>query len=138
MLEGLQRACRVADAPQPHRQARPAGTPRHRVHKLEQRLSAEALTDLIAQHRAGESARALAQAYGLSKSGVLHLLDRHGVARRYRVLNQAQVEEAQRLYEVGQSLARLGAAFGCSPNTVRRALVQAGMHMRDEHGRTRS
>ncbi|MFL6136695.1 MAG: helix-turn-helix domain-containing protein [Frankiaceae bacterium] len=131
VLERLQKTCRAVNAPRPRRHARPAGLPRHRVHKLEQRLSAEALTDLIAQHRAGESTRALAQAYGLSKSGVLHLLDRHGITRRYRVLSQGQVEEAQRLYEAGQSLARLGATFGCSPNTIRRALMRAGVPMRD-------
>ncbi|MFL6149479.1 MAG: helix-turn-helix domain-containing protein [Pseudonocardiaceae bacterium] len=53
-------------------------------------------------------------------------------------MSQLQVEEAQRLYEAGQSLAQLGATFGCSPNTIRRALVQAGTPVRDEHGRARS
>lgn len=102
VLERLQQTCRAASAPQARRRAKPASPSRHRAHKLDQRLPTEALTTLVARHQAGESARALAQVYGLSKSGVLRLLDRYGIARRYRVLDQAQVEHAQRLYQAGQ------------------------------------
>jgi hypothetical protein len=48
-----------------------------------------------------------------------------------------QIKQAKDLYAAGQSLAAVGEQLGCHANTVRLALMNAGVRMRDCHGRGR-
>jgi hypothetical protein len=48
-----------------------------------------------------------------------------------------QIDDAVRLYEAGQSLAKIGAELGVEAGTVRRALMKRGIRLRDTHGRRR-
>jgi len=48
----------------------------------------------------------------------------------------AQVDEAVRLYEEGWSLAWVGERIGVTARTVQLRLREAGVRMRDTHGRS--
>jgi hypothetical protein len=75
--------------------------------------------------------------FNLSKGSVLKVLREAGVVMRNQGLSVEQIEEAQRLYEAGWSLARIGAEFGVDHTVVRRQLIRHGVRMRDTHGRDR-
>jgi lambda repressor-like predicted transcriptional regulator len=64
----------------------------------------------------------------------LHL-HRNGVTMRRRGLEASQVDHAVRLYQNGQSLARIGDRYNVDPSTVHTALRTRGVPMRDTHGR---
>jgi DNA-directed RNA polymerase specialized sigma24 family protein len=56
---------------------------------------------------------------------------------RMRGLSAEQIDEAVRLYEAGQSLARIGERLGVDAGTVRARVVERRVRMRDTHGRER-
>lgn len=66
---------------------------------------------------------------------MLKLLQSHGVKMRRQGLTDEQIREARKLYESGQSLAKVGAHLAVEAGTVRRALMKHGVRMRDTHGR---
>jgi DNA-binding CsgD family transcriptional regulator len=59
------------------------------------------------------------------------------VTPRYRALGPAEIAEATRMYASGMSLAAVGRLLGVHANTVRSALIKAGIRTRDSHGRDR-
>jgi DNA invertase Pin-like site-specific DNA recombinase len=64
-------------------------------------------------------------------------LKRAQVPLRRRPLTADQVKTALELYASGQSLAMVGEQLGCHGNTVRLALIRAGIPRRDTHGQDR-
>lgn len=105
--------------------------------KLSKRLGQETVRQIVARYEAGEPSTALMQAFGLSKGSVLKVLREAGVAMRNQGLSAEQIDEAQRLYTTGQSLARIGEQFDVDHTVVRRQLIRRGVTMRDTHGRQR-
>jgi hypothetical protein len=133
------RNCLVTDEsggfqPSSHRQQSPSAVPPFR---LSQRLGQETIRQIVARYEAGEPSTALMQAFGLSKGSVLEVLRDARVAMRNQGLSDGQIEEAERLYETGWSLARIGGKFGVDHTVVRRQLMLRGVPMRDTHGRER-
>jgi len=61
---------------------------------------------------------------------VLALLERHRVSRRGRVLTPDHVERAVSLYSTGRSCTSIGKELQVNPETIRQALLKAGMAMR--------
>ena len=59
------------------------------------------------------------------------------MAIRLKSLPKHDVALAIDLYRAGLSTARVADRIGCASNTIRAALLAAGVQMRDEHGRTR-
>jgi transposase len=75
----------------------------------------------------------LASQFQVNKSTVIGHLDRAGVARRWRKLQPADVQEAN-LYASGLSLANVAGRFGVHASTVHSALRKAAVPMRDTQG----
>lgn len=78
------------------------------------------------------------ESYGLSKASVINLLEAHGVTLRRQPMSEEQVEEATTLYLGGYSLSALQRELNASRETIRRALIDAGVQMRSRGGATRS
>jgi DNA-binding transcriptional ArsR family regulator len=114
-------------------EARP-DTPRsHRA--AGRKLSAAEIALLTKQYRSGATVYELAARFGIHRNTVSLHLHRHGVTMRRRGLDPSQVDHAVRLYQDGQSLARIGDRYDVDPSTVHTALRARGVHLRDTHGR---
>ena len=97
-------------------------------------LPAQHQRDLIERYKAGATQRELAGHYGVHRTTVSKILQRHGVESQ-RGLHPDLIDEAVRRYNEGQSLATVGRALGADPGTVRARLLERGVAMRDTHGR---
>ena len=100
------------------------------IQRVERRLPAESIAELVQAYRDGVSTPELRQRYRLGQGSVIRILHGHGVAMRNQGLAGDDVSLAAELYCSGATLAELGERFGISPNAVRRALVTAGVVMR--------
>lgn len=102
-------------------------TPLPQTQRLDRRLSAETIAELVQAYRDGVGTPELRQRYGLSQGSVIKILHGKGVEMRGQGLADSDVSIAAELYRSGATLAQLGERFGVSPNAVRRALTSAGM-----------
>ena len=66
----------------------------------------------------------------IHRTSVLGLLERHQVARRGRVLTPDHIERAVASYASGRSCASIANELHVNPETVRQALLKAGVAMR--------
>jgi transposase-like protein len=98
--------------------------------RVDRRLSAETIAQLVQAYRDGASTTELRRRHELSQGSVIKILHEHGVVMRGQGLADGDVSTAAELYRAGATLAQLGERFGVSPNAVRRALVSAGVAMR--------
>jgi uncharacterized protein (DUF433 family) len=92
---------------------------------VQHRLRDEEVRGLTEAYQAGDSVYALAKAFTIDRRTVSAILERHGIRRRYNLLDADAVAEAARLYEAGWSLARLADHFGVTAQTVQNAFVKA-------------
>jgi len=102
--------------------------------RLNQRLDAELIGELVHTYRAGAPTAELRQRYGLGQGSVLKLLREHEVTLRWQGLSDADKVAAIALYRDGATFAQLGVRFGVSPNVVRRVLLAAGLTPRPRGG----
>lgn len=93
--------------------------------------------ELVDRYKEGATQRELAREYGVHRTTVASILERHGAERR-RGLHPDLIDEAVRRYTDGQSLATIGRALGADPSTVRARLVECGVTMRSPNGSTAS
>jgi len=107
------------------RRVRPDGSRR-----VQRRLPPEEIEELVAAYLAGATALALAGKHSIHRTTVLALLERHQVARRGRVLTPDHIKRAVSSYASGRSCASIGKEFHVNPETVRQALLKAGVAMR--------
>jgi hypothetical protein len=98
--------------------------------QVQRRLPPEEIEDLVAAYLAGATALALAGKHSIHRTTVLALLERHEVARRGRVLTPAHIERTVSSYASGRSCASIGKELRVNPETVRQALLKAGVAMR--------
>jgi hypothetical protein len=105
-------------------------TPKQRIRHLDLAAAAE----LVAGYEAGATIDQLATQFQIHADTVTRHLKRAQVPRRYRPLTDDQVKTALELCAMGQSLAMVGEQLGCHGNTVRLALIRAGVARRDSHG----
>jgi len=102
-------------------------------HKL---LSAGEVDDLIARYEAGGTVKGLARELGVHHATARHYLNRAGVMRpRREPLSKLEVAEAVELYGTGLSIAQVAAKFDRKYQTMRQALLRAGVQMRPPLGR---
>lgn len=97
------------------------------------RLSDGVVAGLIRDYQAGATLTELARRVHVHRTTLTHRFRQAGVELRpptAPVLTSAQVQEAARLYADGWSLRRLGERYGCTDDTVRRALRRVGVAMR--------
>jgi len=107
----------------------PASRPT-RQRRAQQRLTEDRARQLIAEYLAGANMRQVAERWGVHRTTVATQLRRAGVNPRPSGLGNQDVDEATQLYADGWSLARLGKRYECSADTVRSALLKAGLVMR--------
>jgi len=98
--------------------------------QVQRRLPPEEIEELVACYLAGATALALAGKHSIHRTTVLALLERHQVARRGRVLTPRHIERAVSSYASGSSCASIGKDLEVNPETVRLALLKAGVVMR--------
>ena len=111
----------------------PARTTRSLRH-IQNRLSTDEVQRLIELYTRGELINALVAKFHISRTTVMKHVERAGVPRRRNLLTE-RFDEARQLYDEGWSLAKIGKHFGVNASTVWHALRQAGVSMRDTHGR---
>lgn len=90
---------------------------------------------MIERYEAGETTTALAQAYGVAKSTILGILRANSVVVRRQPLTAEQVSEAAGLYESGLSLSQVAKRTGVNQETMRVAILKAGVGLRPPTGR---
>ena len=88
------------------------------------------LRNSVAAYLAGATALALAAKHSIHRTTVLALLERHQVSRRGRVLTPDHIERTVSLYASGRSCASIGRELQVNPETIRQALLKAGVAMR--------
>jgi len=104
------------------------------VQRVDRRLSAETIAELVQAYQDGASTPELRRRYDLSQGSVIKILHDHGVEMRGHGVADSDVPSAAALYRGGATLTQLGERFEVSPNAVRRALVRAGVVMRARGG----
>lgn len=104
------------------------------IHKVKQRLPAEALLQLTIDYQGGQSTRQLMATYGLGKGAVLRLLEAAGVQTRQQGLIPTDQVEAAKLYADGRSAAKVATKLGCSPDSVLSYARAAGIPIRPRQG----
>jgi hypothetical protein len=100
------------------------------VHAARRRLSADERRQLTADYVAGHSTTWLMRTYQLGKGTVLNILAEHGVTMRGQGIADDRLNEAIALYKSGLSLKAVAARLDCSSETVRQALMAAGVQVR--------
>lgn len=80
----------------------------------------------------------LSRRYGVARQTVLEHMRRQDIPRRHPRLTPDDITKAAGLYQVGNSFATIGRVLGVDPETVRRALTNLGVPVRDCHGRDRT
>lgn len=93
--------------------------PLPQTQRVDRRLSAETIAELVQAYRDGASTPELRRRYDLSQGSVIKILHGHGVEMRNQGFADGQVPVAAELYRSGTTLAELGHRFGISPNAVR-------------------
>ncbi|MGW5106146.1 hypothetical protein [Nocardia sp. NPDC004123] len=93
------------------------------------------LEQLISAYRDGASTAQLATRFGISKTAVLALLNNRDVPRRFQSIPTDDIDNVERLYLAGHSLASCSRLTGFPASTIRDALRQRGTPMRTPGGR---
>lgn len=112
----------------------PVRTPQGRAKQLKDKEAQE----LIAAYRGGATVYELGRRFGIHRTTVSKILERHGVTMRTGGMSPEQIDEAVRLYQDGWSLARIGERMSVDDMTVWRRLQERGVKMRPRQGGKRS
>jgi uncharacterized protein (DUF433 family) len=103
---------------------------RPHVHKLAQRLTAQAVIALQEAYQAGASLVELQRHFGLSRGSVQRVLREAGVRRRRKGLTDTEVAGLIKRYRAGLTIREIAAEQGLAKTTVQDALARAGLAMR--------
>lgn len=79
----------------------------------------------------------LAAQFPIHHTAVAQHLRRAGISPRTRGLDNQQIDQAVHWYRQGWSLAKIDARHDVDANTIRTALLNRGIRMRDTRGRDR-
>jgi predicted DNA-binding protein (UPF0251 family) len=112
---------------------RPSGRTVRSPRRAQRKLETKEIEALVSLRQEGWEINAIADHFGIGRNTVMAHLEREGVpGRRWpgRTLNDAQLEEAGRLYESGLRLELVGERFGVDRRYLRRALPEAGFTIR--------
>ncbi len=111
-----------------------APDPKPTVHKLDQRLSAAEVAQIVAEYEAGAHTTELMKTYQIGKGPIIRLLHENGATMRRQGLTDEELAQARRLYESGLSLMSVGKRMGRHHSTVHLALRRSGVEMRARDG----
>jgi hypothetical protein len=108
--------------------------PRSPRKQAQSRLQEAEAKALVAGYVAGSTVYELADQFGVHRHTVSEILERRGVPRRYHKLSPEQLDLACSLYRAGLSLTKVGGQLGRRAETVRQALMKAGVEIRARNG----
>jgi hypothetical protein len=91
----------------------------------------------VEAYLAGATVYELAGRFGIHRNTVSSILERAGGPPPLQLADRATLIGPSGLYHEGDSPATIGQLFEIDPSTVRKALIEAGVRMRDTHGRQR-
>ncbi|MEV8339697.1 hypothetical protein [Leucobacter sp. NPDC077196] len=100
------------------------------VHNIGDRLGQEKVREILRRYGEGESARSLAQEYGVAPSALVRLLRENNVVVRRKVVSPETKALLVKEYEEGATVAELEDRHQLSHGSVLRALHRAGVQMR--------
>lgn len=128
-LKRLLKRAPITEDQRPHREQPRAILPQRRLNPSE-------IARLIERYQAGASVPVAVAEFGIHRTTVLRILERHGVPRRpeTRKLTDEQVIEAADLYASGLSTVKVGAIFGVDAETIRKAFMRIGVQLRSRRG----
>ncbi|MBP2436064.1 hypothetical protein [Microbacterium amylolyticum] len=89
---------------------------------------------MIARYSAGDTTTRLAEDFDVAKSTILGILRANNVVVRRQPLTVMQVAEAAQLYESGLSLSQVAEHLQVNQETMRVAILKAGITMRAPTG----
>ena len=98
------------------------------------RLNDEARAQVVARYSAGDTTTALAKDYDVAKSTIIGILRANNVVVRRQPMTADQVSQAARLYESGLSLSQVAEALRVNQETMRVAIMKAGVEIRPATG----
>ena len=111
----------------------PVSRPQRQVHR---RLQAGDLDELAEAYLAGATLAQLGERLRTHRATIASELERRGVARRYRLVEGEQLDLAIQSYQDGNSVVTIGKELGVAGETIRKALIQAGVKLRPRRGTT--
>ncbi len=110
----------------------PVSKPPRKVHR---RLLARELDELADAYVAGATLSQLSERFRKHRSTISTDLERRGVSRRYRLVEGERLHLAIQSYQAGKSVVSIGKDdLGVAGETVRQALIQAGVELRPRRG----
>jgi DNA-directed RNA polymerase specialized sigma24 family protein len=99
--------------------------------QAQHRLKPDEVAELVKAYENGEPVDTLASRFGICLDTLFCHLKRHKVSlRNEKLLRGDDLDAAAALYIEGFSLRAVGERFNVSGDTVRRALVKMGVHIR--------
>lgn len=98
------------------------------------RLSPDAQAEVVRRYSSGETSTALAEDFGVAKSTILRILRENSVVVRRQSLTGKRVTMAKRLYESGLSLSEAADQMFVNQETMRVAIIGAGVELRPPSG----
>ena len=102
-----------------------------RVKRGWNRLSEDQRTEVARRYGTGDTTTQLAKDYGVAKSTIIGILREQNVVVRRQPLKPEQVSEAARLYETGLSLSQVARRLDVNQETMRIAIIKAGVTLRE-------
>lgn len=105
-----------------------------RVKRGWNRLNAEQQAAVVTRYSNGATSTALAEEYGVAKSTILRILREARVVVRRQPMTPEQVNEAAQLYEAGLSLSQVAKRLDVNQETMRTAILKAGVQIRPATG----
>lgn len=102
-----------------------------RVKRTWNRLSDDQRINVASRYEAGATTTQLAKEYGVAKSTIIGILRSAQVVVRRQPLTPEQVSEAARLYREGLSLSQVATRLGVNQETMRVAVIRAGVALRE-------
>lgn len=98
--------------------------------RLDRRLSAATIAEVVEGYQEGSSTNQLCERHGLSKGGLLKILQEHGVQMRNQPMTEEEIDSAVRLYSEGKSLSAVARQLGKAKGSIYQALQGRGVPRR--------
>lgn len=104
---------------------------RPRVKRGWNRLNTDQQAAVVTRYSNGETSTTLAEEYGVAKSTILRILREARVVVRRQPMTPDQVSEAAQLHQAGLSLSQVAKQLGVNQETMRAAILRAGVVLRE-------
>jgi IS30 family transposase len=103
--------------------------------QVQRHLGSEEQIEVIQLHQTGKRINAVARKFKRHRTTVTAILDHHNVLVQSHYMTENYLDQAQRLFESGYSLAAVGRRLGFDAQTIRTHLIRAGIPIQAAHER---